>query len=56
MKRLKKADDIQRAGFTENEDYLLKITPMQLDDAFLIYRWPEDEFDIHASQHLKRHQ
>ena len=42
-------DDIQCAGFTGNEDYLLKITPMKLDDAFLIDRWPEDEFDIHAA-------
>lgn len=42
-------DDIERDGFTGNEDYLLKIASMQLDEAFLIERWPEDDFDIHAA-------
>lgn len=42
-------DDVQRMGFTGYEDYLIKITPMQLDEAFEIEKWPEDEFDIHAS-------
>ncbi|MGN0316159.1 MAG: creatininase family protein [Fusicatenibacter sp.] len=43
------ADDIEYLGFTGEEDYLLKITPMQLDEAFEIEKWPEDEFDIHAA-------
>ena len=42
-------DDIQYQGFTGEEDYLLKIAPFQLDEAFKIEKWPEDEFDIHAS-------
>jgi creatinine amidohydrolase len=42
-------DDFQRDGFTGDEDYLLKIAPMQLDNAFLIDKWPEDDFDIHAA-------
>lgn len=36
-------------GFKGDEDYLIKIAPMQLDKAFEIDKWPEDEFDIHAS-------
>lgn len=42
-------DDVQAMGFSGDEDYLIKITPMQLDEAFEIEKWPEDEFDIHAS-------
>lgn len=42
-------DDIPYMGFKGDEDYLIKITPMQLDEAFEIEKWPEDEFDIHAS-------
>lgn len=42
-------DDITYLGFKGDEDYLIKIAPMQLDEAFEIEKWPEDEFDIHAS-------
>lgn len=42
-------DDILYMGFKGDEDYLIKITPMQLEEAFEIEKWPEDEFDIHAS-------
>ena len=42
-------DDVPYRGFRGDEDYLIKITPMQLDEAFEIEKWPEDEFDIHAS-------
>lgn len=42
-------DDIPYMGFKGDEDYLIKITSMQLDEAFEIEKWPEDEFDIHAS-------
>ena len=42
-------DDVPYMGFKGDEDYLIKITPMQLDEAFEIEKWPEDEFDIHAS-------
>lgn len=42
-------DDIPYLGFNGDEDYLVKITPMQLDESFEIEKWPEDEFDIHAS-------
>lgn len=42
-------DDIPYQGFTGEEDYLLKIAPFSLEEAFDIARWPEDEFDIHAS-------
>ena len=42
-------DDVNYVGFKGDEDYLIKITPMQLDEAFQIEKWPEDEFDIHAS-------
>ena len=42
-------DDVQVQGFTGEEDYLLKIAPCQLEEAFVIEKWPEDEFDIHAS-------
>ncbi|MGN1148044.1 MAG: creatininase family protein [Lachnospiraceae bacterium] len=42
-------DDIPYQGFTGEEDYLLKIAPFQLEEAFDIEKWPEDEFDIHAS-------
>jgi len=41
--------DVTAMGFKGNEDYLIKIAPMQLDEAFEIKKWPEDEFDIHAS-------
>lgn len=42
-------DDAPNMGFTGDEDYLIKIAPMQLDEAFAIEKWPEDEFDIHAA-------
>lgn len=42
-------DDAPHMGFTGDEDYLIKIAPMQLDEAFEIKQFPEDEFDIHAS-------
>lgn len=42
-------DDIPYQGFTGDEDYLLKIASFQLEEGFDIERWPEDEFDIHAS-------
>lgn len=42
-------DDIPYQGFTGEEDYLLKVAPFSLEEAFDISRWPEDEFDIHAS-------
>ena len=42
-------ESLDRFGFKGDEDYLIKITPMQLDEAFEIEKWPEDEFDIHAS-------
>lgn len=42
-------DDVRYMGFRGDEDYLIRITPMQLDEAFAIEKWPEDEFDIHAS-------
>ena len=42
-------DDVPYMGFKGDEDYLIKIDPMQLDEAFKIEKWPEDEFDIHAS-------
>ena len=42
-------DDIPYKSFRGDEDYLIKIAPMQLDEAFEIEKWPEDEFDIHAS-------
>ena len=42
-------DDVTYVGFKGDEDYLIKVTPMQLDEAFQIEKWPEDEFDIHAS-------
>ena len=42
-------DDVPYKGFRGDEDYLIKIAPMQLDEAFEIEKWPEDEFDIHAS-------
>lgn len=42
-------DDVPYMGFSGDEDYLIRITPMQLEEAFVIERWPEDEFDIHAS-------
>lgn len=42
-------NDVTHMGFRGDEDYLIKITPMQLDEAFEIEKWPEDEFDIHAS-------
>lgn len=42
-------DDIPYQGFTGDEDYLLKIASFQLEGAFDIEKWPEDEFDIHAS-------
>ena len=42
-------DDVPYMGFTGDEDYLIKIAPMQLEEAFEIEKWPEDEFDIHAS-------
>lgn len=42
-------DDVPYMGFKGDEEYLIKIAPMQLDEAFNIEKWPEDEFDIHAS-------
>ncbi len=42
-------DDVPYMGFRGDEDYLIKIAPMQLSEAFDIEKWPEDEFDIHAS-------
>lgn len=42
-------DDILYSGFTGDEDFLIKIAPMQLDEAFDVEKWPDDEFDIHAS-------
>lgn len=42
-------DDVTNMGFRGDEDYLIKITPMQLDEAFEVTKWPDDEFDIHAS-------
>ena len=42
-------DDVQYMGFSGDEDYLIKIAPMQLDEAFSIEKFPEDEFDIHAA-------
>lgn len=43
------ANELEFRGFTGNEDFLIKIAPMQLDEAFVIDKWPEDEFDIHAA-------
>lgn len=42
-------DDVKFMGFTGDEDYLIKIAPMQLEEAFEIEKLPEDEFDIHAA-------
>lgn len=42
-------DDAPYMGFSGDEDYLIKITPMQLDEAFEVEKFPEDEFDIHAA-------
>ena len=41
-------DDVQQAGFTGEEDFLLKIAPMQLEEFFIVEQWPQDPFDIHA--------
>lgn len=40
--------ELSEHGFSGEEDYILKLTPMPFEEMFQISKMPEDEFDIHA--------